>query len=114
MVVCANPEDDGYINGQPLYLFDCGSATENLLLQGIAEGLVVHPMAGWDEEPMRAALEIPDPYRAVVVVAIGHPGRLEDLSEALQQREMAERMRKPLAELTHYDRWTLEKGEGGQ
>jgi nitroreductase len=105
VLVCANPDDDGAINEQPLYLFDCGLATENLLLQGIQEGLVVHPMAGWDEDPMRAALDIPQPYRITVVVAIGYPGRLEDLPEPLQQRETAERARKPLAELTHYNAW---------
>lgn len=105
LVVCANPEDDGVFYGQPLYLFDCGLATENLLLQGIAEGLVLHPMAGWEEDKMRAALEIPAPYRAVVVIAIGYPGHIEDLSEQLQQRETAERTRKPLAELAHYNRW---------
>jgi nitroreductase len=114
IVVCANPDDDGYINGQPIYLFDCGSATENLLLQGIVEGLVVHPMGGWDEGPMRAALEIPDPYRVMVVVAIGHPGKLEDLPEGLQQRETAERVRKPLTELVHYNRWTAPREGSGQ
>lgn len=40
LLICANPQDDGDINGQPLYLFDCGLAAENLLLQGTAEGLV--------------------------------------------------------------------------
>jgi nitroreductase len=105
LLVCANPEDDGAINGQPLYLFDCGLATENLLLQGIAEGLVVHPMAGWDEDTMRAALTIPLPYRIVVTIAAGYPGRLENLPEPLQQRETAERTRKPLAELTHFNGW---------
>jgi nitroreductase len=105
IVVCSNPADDYSINGQPLYLLDCGMATENLILQGIDEGLVMHPMAGWDEEPMRAALDIPDPYRVVVVVAVGYPGRLEDLAEDLQARETAERARKPLAEIVHFNRW---------
>ena len=105
IVICANPEDDGVFYEQPLYLFDCGLAAENLLLQGIEEGLVLHPMAGWEEDKMRAALAVPDPYRAVVTIAIGYPGRIEDLSEQLQQRETAARTRKSLAELTHYNRW---------
>lgn len=105
IVVCANPDDDAIPDGKPLYLFDCGLATENLILQAIEEGLVVHPMAGWYEEPMRAALEIPEPNRVVVVIALGYPGRLEDLPEDLQQKETGERVRKPLSELVHYDRW---------
>lgn len=111
IVICANPEDDGIFYGQPLYLFDCGLAAENLLLQGIEEGLVLHPMAGWEEDKMRDALAIPDPYRAVVTLAIGYPGRIEDLSEQLQQRELAERTRKPLAELTHHNRWEQQTEE---
>lgn len=105
IVVCANPDDDTFIEGQPLYLLDCGLATENLILQGIEEGLVVHPMAGWYEDKMRAALAIPDPYRVVVVIAIGYPGRLEDLPEDLQQREIKARERKPLSELVYYNEW---------
>jgi nitroreductase len=105
LVVCANPEDDSLADGKPYYLFDCGLAAENLILQGIEEGLVVHPMLGWDEAGMRAALEIPEPVRVVVVIAIGYPGRLEDLPEDLQRRETSDRTRKPLTELTHYDRW---------
>ncbi len=114
VVICANPEDDGVFYGQPLYLHDCGMATENLLLQGIEEGLVLHPMAGWEEDKMRAALEIPDPYRGVVAIAIGYPGRIEDLAEQLQQRETAERTRKPLTELTHYNRWGAQKDGSDQ
>ncbi len=105
IVICGNPEDDSIADGKPYYLFDCGLAAENLILQAIEEGLVVHPMLGWQEEGMRAALEIPEPMRVVVVIAVGYPGRLEDLPEDLQQRETGARTRKPLADLTHYDHW---------
>lgn len=105
IVICGNPEDDSIADGKPYYLFDCGLAAENLILQAIEEGLVVHPMLGWQEEGMRAALEIPEPMRVVVVIAVGYPGRLEDLPEDLQRREMSDRTRKPLTELTHYDYW---------
>lgn len=105
-VICANPEDDLVADGKPYYLFDCGLAAENLILQGIAEGLVMHPMLGWYEEPMRDALEIPASHRIVVVIAAGHPAPLEALPEELQQKEMAERVRKPLSEIAFYDRWS--------
>lgn len=105
LIVCGDPDDDSIADGKPYYLFDCGLAAENLLLQGIAEGLVMHPMLGWYEEPMRAALEIPANVRVAVVIAVGYPGRLEDMPEDLQRRETAPRVRKPLSELVHYDRW---------
>lgn len=104
-IICANPEDDSIADGKPYYLFDCGMAAENLLLQGIAEGLVVHPMLGWDEAGMRAAIDLPEPYRVAVVIAAGYPGRLEDLPEDLQKRETAPRQRRPLSDLTYADSW---------
>lgn len=109
IVFCANPDDDGDVAGQPLYLFDCGLAAENLILQGIEEGFVVHPMAGWDEEPMREALHIPLPYRLIVVIAVGYPGKIENLTESLQKRENAVRERKPLSEIAHYNIWRNDK-----
>lgn len=105
LVVAANPGDDAIADGKPYYLFDCGLATENVLLQGHAEGLVTHPMLGFLEEPMRAALGIPDPYRVVIVVAIGWPGRIENLPANFQEREQQPRARKPLTEIVHYNGW---------
>lgn len=105
IVVFADPADDHTADGKPLYLLDCGLAVENLLLQGIAEGLVVHPMAGWHEAPMKEALAIPDPFRVVVVIAVGWPRNFEDLAPDLQAKERAERSRKPLADLVWHDRY---------
>ncbi len=105
-VVCANPADDYDVAGQPLYLFDTGLAVQNLLLQGIHLGLVVHPMAGWDEDAMREAIDLPQPYRVICVIAAGYPGNVDLLPEDLQKRETAERSRKAPAEICHYNRWT--------
>ena len=41
-------------------LFDCGLATENLMLQGFKEGLYVHAIAGFDPFKIKAAFRIPD------------------------------------------------------
>ncbi len=108
IVLCANPADDYEMAGQPAYLFDCGLAAQNLMLQGVAEGLVMHPMAGWEEEPMRLAIGLPMPYRVVCVIAAGQTGKLENLPEDLQKREAGERVRKPLANLVYFDAWPNE------
>ncbi len=105
MVIGANPEDDSTTDEKEYYLFDCGLAAENMILQGIAEGLIMHPMLGWTEQLIKQALNVPDPIRIAVVIAVGYPGRLEDLNEKLQKKETADRKRKPLAEITHYDGW---------
>ena len=78
--------------------FDAGAAWQCLALQGTALGLVVHGMAGFDYEGARIHLEVPDSYRVEAMIAVGRPGRLEDLDESLRERERPSD-RKPANEL---------------
>lgn len=105
IVGTANPQDAKIVAGKEYYLFDLGLAVQNLLLQAVAFGLVAHPMGGWDEQTIKQALGIPDAVRVVVVVALGYPGRLEDLDEATRQKEQQPRTRRPLAEIAFANRW---------
>lgn len=84
---------------------DVGLASENLLLQATALGLVAHPMAGFDVERARAELKIPSGYEPVAMIAVGYPGELSVLPEYLQQRELKPRERKPTAEITFSGQW---------
>jgi nitroreductase len=83
-------------NGEPsiTHSFDTGAAWENLALQAALKGLVVHCMQGFDYERARSALKIPDAFRVEAMVAIGKPGKKEDLPENLQQRETPNARRK--------------------
>ena len=87
-------------NGKPdrFHSFDTGAAWENLALQATLRGLVVHGMGGFDADGARRILEIPEEYAVEAMIAIGRPGKKEDLPEALQQREQPSD-RKPLSEL---------------
>lgn len=67
--------------------FDAGAAWENLALQGSLRGLVIHGMQGFDYDKAKEVLEIPDGYTIEAMVAIGKPGKKEDLPEKLQERE---------------------------
>ncbi len=84
------------INGKPsiTHSFDTGAAWENLALQGMLKGYVVHGMQGFDYERAKAALGIPDGYRVEAMAAIGKPGAKEALPEELQKREMPNVRRK--------------------
>ncbi|WP_395752370.1 nitroreductase family protein [Prosthecobacter sp.] len=77
-------------NGKPnpVHLFDCGSAFENLALQGAAMGLVVHGMAGFDFERARSELRVPDDHDIAAMFAVGRPGDPEELPEKLRQMEV--------------------------
>ncbi len=78
--------------------YDAGAAWGYLALQASLSGLVAHGMRGFDHERARAMLDAPDEYAVQAMVAIGRPGRVEDLPERLQAREVPSG-RKPLAEL---------------
>lgn len=85
---------------------DVGLATENLLLQVSALGLVAHPMAGFDIEKARADLRIPSGYEPVAMIAVGYPGEPTVLPDYLQQRELKPRERKPLTEIAFSGQWS--------
>jgi nitroreductase len=76
-------------NGKPnpVYLFDCGSAWENLALQATAMNLVAHGMAGFDFERAHRTLKVPDDYAVAAMFALGRPGDPESLSPELRERE---------------------------
>lgn len=76
-------------NGKPCrtHSYDTGAAWMSLALQGSLLGLVVHGMQGFDYERARVDLQIPTEYQVEAMAAVGWPGRLEELPEALQARE---------------------------
>lgn len=86
-------------NGKPnvSHLFDAGAAWENLALQATAMGLVAHGMAGFDPAKARAGLNVPDDFDIPAMIAVGKPGRAEDLPEALRAMEQPS-PRKPVGE----------------
>ncbi|MCL2103335.1 MAG: nitroreductase family protein [Syntrophorhabdaceae bacterium] len=58
------------------YLFlDAGLALMSLIYRGADQGLMVHPMAGWKDAPLRAALGIPDSFLPMAVVSVGYQGK---------------------------------------
>ena len=64
-----------------------GAAWMGLALQGTLSGLVVHAMAGFDHEAVRAAVGLPAGLEPQAMIALGLPGRVEDLPEKLRERE---------------------------
>lgn len=78
--------------------YDAGAAWENFALQGSLKALVVHGMQGFDYDRARTALNIPDVFQVEAMIAVGMPGRKEELPEALQEREMPS-PRKNLSEI---------------
>ncbi|HNK46767.1 MAG TPA: nitroreductase, partial [Pseudomonadota bacterium] len=55
-------------------------------------------MGGFDAERARVALEVPEQFAVNVMMAIGHPGPVEELPERLREREV-QSARRPVQEL---------------
>ncbi len=85
--------------------FGLGLAMENIALQAVELGLIAHMMGGFDPEAARSAFGMPSDVRPLVAMALGRPGRLEELPEDLQAREQRERVRHPLSETVFTGSW---------
>jgi nitroreductase len=90
---------------------DVGQAVATLAVQAVELGLQIHQMAGFSADGARAAFGIPEGYNPVAVFTIGYPGDVDKLPEQLRERELAPRVRKPLAEFMFEGGWPQPKDE---
>lgn len=98
VVILSNTKFEYNGKDNPTHSFDTGSAWENLALEASARNLVAHGMAGFDYEAARKVLGVPEGFAVEAMVAIGKPGKKEDLSEDLQKEEQPSG-RRPLEEI---------------
>ena len=95
-------------NGKPnpVSVFDAGAAWENLALQGASMDLVIHGMAGFDQDAARRELAIPDDFAICAMVAIGRPGHPDHhLPEDLREMDKNPSGRKPVGEIAFEGGW---------
>lgn len=86
-------------------LFDTGMAVMNLQLQAVAEGLYIHPMAGFDPAVVKKEFGIEDEWIVVTIIAVAHPGSAEGLSDSHKELEASKRDRKTVEEISRYNQW---------
>lgn len=91
--------------------YDTGAASENICLQAAAQGLAAHQMGGFDADKARAAFGIPEAVDLMAVIAVGHPGAVDQLHEDFREGERAERSRKSLAEVFYRGEWGRPVGD---
>jgi len=91
-------------------IHDLGLAAGNLSLEATARGLLVHQMAGILPDKARETYAIPEDFQPLTAIAIGYPADLETLPDAIKERDVAPRQRKPLGELVFAGQWGKTSG----
>lgn len=99
-------------HNRPYWALNAALSAMNFMLQATAEGLVAHPMAGFDPPAVKAALGIPEIHVVLLVISVGYPGDPSVLRPHHLQSETSDRVRIPLERVLAFDRWdpALEPG----
>ena len=84
---------------------DLGLAAGNLLVEATARGLSVHQMIGILPDKAREVYQIPEHYEAWTAMAIGYKADPAKLPDALKERDLTPRQRKPLSQFVFTGKW---------
>ena len=76
--------------------YDTGAASENLCLQATALGLGAHQMGGFDASAVSATFHVPERYKPIAMIAIGH---------AESEQPTTERSRRSLGDFVFFNEW---------
>ncbi|APU12307.1 MULTISPECIES: nitroreductase family protein [Actinoalloteichus] len=89
----------------PYSEYGLGLATQNLVLQAVAEGMIAHQMAGFDAEAIAEAFGLPDSVEPRVAIALGRVAPPETGPIDLRERDAKPRRRRSLDELVSGEAW---------
>ena len=99
ILVCAvKTNAEGAVNQFAEY--DSGLSAAYMTFEAIHRGLVVHQIAGFDREQVKAEYHLADNLALMAILVIGKQAPLEALTdETLKEREKSPRVRLPLGEI---------------
>ena len=89
--------DNGIYN--KLHFHDLGAANENMFLESINQGLIMHEMGGFDRDKARRVFNVPDEYEIGIMVAIGYQDSHDILPKRYKEKAFSPRERKSLSEI---------------
>jgi len=99
VVVCAEPQNSGRVEGKDYYMTDTSVSFEHLILAARDRGLGTCWVGEFDENKVKEALDIPENVRVVAFTPIGHPA----------QEKGEVHKRKPLQEFCYYEKYGRKK-----
>jgi nitroreductase len=89
----------------PVPEYGAGLASENLVLQAVAEGVVAHQMGGFDHEAAKLTFSLPEDVEPLAVIAVGTLSSPDLLDDERREKELAPRRRIPLSEMAFTGEW---------
>ncbi len=102
MVVAVHTKKDFdcVLDDRIYYLFDTGMAVAFMILRATEMGLVAHPIAGYDPDKVKEALDIPKDEDLIALIIVGkHSDRISDvLSDWQKEQELRRPDRKKFEE----------------
>ena len=107
IVAFSKPDNDCQIRGIDYHHFDLGMATATLILRATEQGLIAHPISGFNPEKTREILGIPKEFTVLTLIIVGkkmqkiHPS----LSENQIRNELTRPQRKPLNEWAYHNKY---------
>lgn len=106
ILVCTKDDYDCQLDdGRHYAEFDTGMSVYSLLLQAQKEGLIGHPIAGYDQELLKKEFAIPEEVRLLTVIILGYKGGTEALNEKQLESENGPRVRNPLEKWYAEETW---------
>lgn len=94
LVICADPEKSGVMDGKEYYMTDIGITMDHIMLQAADLGLGTVFIGLFDEEKIRGVAGIPEKYRIVALTPLGYP-----------EKHPEPRPRKNIDEIVHWENW---------
>jgi nitroreductase len=85
--------------------YDTGAASMSMSMQATALGLMVHQMGGFDALAIQDRFAIPAEYRCLAMLTVGYQLDADRIPDALRERELTPRSRKPLETLFFSGQW---------
>ena len=96
-------------DGRDYYLFGCGLAAMNLMIQATQLGLIAHPIAGFRQRELKPVLGVPEEYAVITLIIVGYPS---DDPSRLSEKHLAEetgpRVRRPLDAVVSWNRFDFD------
>jgi nitroreductase len=93
------------IDGREFAYFELGMAAMAYQVQAVEEGLIAHPIVGFDAQAAKQVLAIPEKAVLEILMVLGFPGDTEGLSPKHLEMETSARSRKALGEVAAFDAW---------